>query len=120
MRSYFRYACKYAYVKYSHAGCTLPKRIEVFAGAGVLTTWLTLAGYKTCSLDVTYRLPWMNARESKQERENLARGNALDLLSPSRVCVPVLQHLRGPKLANVYHDQLGRKRHKGNQKQSNA
>ena len=58
--------------------------VEVFSGVGTLSKCLTLAGYKTASLDVRLWQPWMDKRKSKTKRlRKTCRGNPLDLLTPA-------------------------------------
>lgn len=60
--------------------------VEVFAGCGNLSRCLSLAGYRTASLDVAYWKPWKEARHTgKRLLSKPCSGNALDLLTPAGV-----------------------------------
>ena len=56
--------------------------IEVFSGIASLSKCLSLAGFATASLDVTYWEPFMKERRKKRLKK-VSRGNALDLLTPA-------------------------------------
>ena len=56
--------------------------VEVFAGVGNLSRALTISGFSTASLDITYWSPWMEQRLTRRLRKP-CKGNALDLLSPA-------------------------------------